>query len=256
MVGEEQLLGASRWRSVSEIPNFPFSSFGDVQRAVADGQCYLSVDDSKAYRFAHLTSSRRARAFNGFLSWVPILAALAYLVAAIMKRNAWLLLGLPGAALGFVIGASSVNLVRSFLTSAARDPAEALASLRGLFLPIPVSLFVVAHKPAVALPCRAAARVLLRMMPFGPIAGIVLFVFLLFTDHDVAAWIVASYLVSVHALRSLRARATIALNSAAKRSEAFFLFALSQGLCGLRDKATGEFIGFKPWTQKQAPRRG
>jgi hypothetical protein len=65
---------------------------------------------------------------------------------------------------------------------------------------------------------------------------------MLFTHHHAAAWIVASYMLSVHAIRVFRARGTIALCAATKTSEAFFLFALSQGLCGLRDKTTGEFL--------------
>jgi hypothetical protein len=64
---------------------------------------------------------------------------------------------------------------------------------------------------------------------------------MLFTDRQAAAWVIASYMLSVHSIRIFRARAAIALRNAAEKSEAFFLFALSQGLCGLRDK-TGKFL--------------
>jgi hypothetical protein len=87
-----------------------------------------------------------------------------------------------------------------------------------------------------------------------PIVGVflpsILFAWMLFTDRQAGACTVASYLLSVHALRSFRARGTIAVRCAAKNTEAFFLFALSQGLCGLRDKTTGEFIAIKPLEPK------
>ena len=35
-IAEDELLKASQWQSVSEIPNFPFKSFSDVQQAVAE----------------------------------------------------------------------------------------------------------------------------------------------------------------------------------------------------------------------------
>jgi hypothetical protein len=77
----------------------------------------------------------------------------------------------------------------------------------------------------------------------GALLGPILFAWMLLTDRQAGAWIVASYVLSVHAIRVFRARGAIALRSAAKKSEGFFLFALSQGLCGLRDRK-GEV--FKP----------
>ena len=225
IIAEDKLLSASRWRSVSEIPNFPFKSFSDMQQAVAEGRCYISVDSSQAHRFAHLCNGPVARALDGILSWVPILVAIASVIAAISVRNAWLLIGTPAAVLGFVVGASSVNLLRPILTVAPRDP-------------------------AVPFPLRLAARILLAVMPFGTVIGVLLFGGLLLSAYTAAAWTVASYLISVYALRSFRTRGAVALNSAARRSEPLFLFALSRGLCGLRDKATDEIIGVKPWEAK------
>ena len=222
---EDKLLSASRWRSVSEIPSFPFKSFSDMQQGIAEGRCYISVDSSQAHRFSHLFNGPGARALNGLLSWVPILVSLATVFAAIYFRNAWLLIGVPAAVLAFVVGASSVNLLRPILTVAPRDP-------------------------TVPLPLRLAARILLAVMPFGTVIGVLLFLGFLLSAHTTAAWTVASYLISVSALRSFRTRGAVALNSAVRRSEALFLFALSRGLCGLRDKATDDFIGVKPWEAK------
>ena len=216
-IDDEKFLNASRWRSVAEIPDFPFASFTEMLSAVAAGRCYISVP-STGFRFTNLTSARAAQAFGGFLSWVPLLAALASVVAAIRWKNGWMLLGMPAAVFGFVAGASSISLVRPLLFTAQRDP-------------------------AISLPLRLMAWMLSVL--FRPIVGAflgpILFAWMLFTDRQAAAWIVASYVISVHSVRVFRALGTIALRTAAKKSEAFFLFALSQGLCGLRDK-TGEFL--------------
>ncbi len=79
---------------LSVIPNFPFVSFGDMLKAIADGRCYLSVDQSSAFQFTSLTSTRSARAFDGLLSWVPFLCTLASVVGAIVSKNGWFLIGI------------------------------------------------------------------------------------------------------------------------------------------------------------------
>lgn len=198
-IAEDELLKASQWRSVSEIPNFPFKSFSDVQQAVAEGQCYISVDSSRAYQFAPLFDGPVSRAVDTLLSNVPFLAAIACVILAIFFRDAWLLIGVPAALLAFVVG-SRVN--------------------------------------------RSGRISLWR------VTCVLLFGWLLLSAHTAAAWIVASYLISVYALHLYRSLGVAAVNSAARRSEPQFLFALSQGLCGLRDKATNEFIGAKPWEVK------
>jgi hypothetical protein len=162
LFAEDKLLSASRWRSASEIPNFPFKSFSDMQQAVAEGRCYISVDSSQAHLFAHLFNGPVARALDGLLSWVPILVATASVFAAIYFRNAWLLIGVPAAVLAFVVGASSVNLLRAILTVAPRDP-------------------------TVPLPLRLAAKILLAVMPFGTVIGILLFGGLLLSEHTIGA---------------------------------------------------------------------
>jgi|SRR5208282_2190345 len=214
---EERLLNASHWRSVSAIPNLPFASFGEMLKAIADGRCYISVDQSTAFRFTNLTSTRSAQAFDGFLSWVPFVVALASVIAAIVSKDFWILIGIPAALIAFVVGASPISLGRPILLTA---------------------------KDAFPLPLKLVLRMFLVL--FNPIVGVflgtILFAWTLFTDRPAAAWIVASYILSVHAIRVFRARGTIALRFAAKRSEAFFLFALSHGLCALRDKATGDFL--------------
>jgi len=149
---------------------------------------------------------------------VPFLIALASVVVAVISKNGWMLLGIPSAVFALVVGASSISLIRPFL-------------------------YLTANDHAVWLPLRLIARIVLPLL--GPIVGAflcsILFVWMLFTDRQAAAWVIASYMLSVHSIRIFRARAAIALRNAAEKSEAFFLFALSQGLCGLRDK-TGKFL--------------
>jgi hypothetical protein len=225
IAAEDELLKASRWRSVSEIPDFPFKSFNDVKQALSEGRCYISIDRSKAHRFAPLFNGPVARALDTLLSNVPILIAIASVIAAVSFRDAWLLFGVPAAVLGFVVGSSVHNLVRQILNIAPRDSA------------VPILL-------------RLAAKILLAGMSFGSVIGLLLFGGLLLTAHTAAAWIVASYLISVYALRAFLTHGVLTINSAAGRSEPSFLFALSHGLCGLRDKSSDKFIGVKPWEAK------
>jgi hypothetical protein len=225
----DKLLSASRWRAVSEIPNFPFKSFGDMQHAVADGRCYLSVDSARAYRFADLFNGPGAQVLDGLLSWVPGLVAIASVIVAISHRNAWLLIGVPAALLGFVVGGSVHQLWRRIFTRATESPDSKLGWNPAV---LPFSL-------------RVAARILRAAMSLGIVGGL-----LLLGGHPAATWIVASYLISGYAVHSYLARNVAALNLAAMRSEPVFLFALSRGLCGLRDKSTNEFIGVKPWEVK------
>jgi hypothetical protein len=213
----EILLNASRWRSVSDVPNNPFRSFSDMWTAVAAGQCYVSVP-STAFRFTRLTSTLRAEVFNAFLSWAPFLLALSSVVGAAVKLNGWLLLGIPAALFGFLHGAAPFSLIQPILYSTANDL-------------------------TMSLPFRLMARI--SLLAYTPLAKAFLvpaiFAWMLFTERPSAAWVIASYMFSFHAIRAFRARAAIALRNAAKTSEAFFLFALSNGLCALRDK-DGAFL--------------
>ena len=71
IIAEHKLLSASRRRSVSEIPNFPFKSFRDMQQGIAEGRCYISVDSSQAHRFSHLFKGPGAQALNGVTNKPP-----------------------------------------------------------------------------------------------------------------------------------------------------------------------------------------
>lgn len=217
-VEEERLLAAGPWRSVSEIPDFPFGSFAEVRSAIAAGQYYISVP-STAFLFAGLASSRGAQAFSAFISWFPCLIALASVPLAAGGKNAWMLAGIPAALAAFVTASSSVNLIRTFLFAARHD----------LAAPLPLRLL--------------SALILMLCRPGIPlILGILLFNWMLLTDHSAAAWFVASYMFSFYAVRTFIARGQIAVASEAKSSEPFFLLALGHGACALRDKRTGEFL--------------
>src|SRR5271166_4746230 len=117
---EEKLRSASRWHSVSEIPNFPFTTFAEMLSATATGRCYISVD-SVGFRRTNLTSGRAQQAWGGFLSWVPFIVVLASIVAAIAWRNGWMLIGIPAAALGMIQGAAPLSLFRPILIDMRRE---------------------------------------------------------------------------------------------------------------------------------------
>jgi hypothetical protein len=213
-VNDEKLRADSSWPSVEEIPRFPYPSFSRFKTALEAGECYLGVDQASAYQHAGLVQRPPDRFFGLFLTWVPLLACLASLIAAIASSEYWLLLGIPVALVGFVFPMAG-KLVRRLVDTAARDPA------------IPFLLRMTARF------IRALSNALLAMILWSA-----LFIVLLFSKHDIGAWLAGTYIISANSIRWFRARGATAVRDAAGQSEAFFLYALSRGAIAVLDRNT------------------
>lgn len=81
-----------------------------------------------------------------------------------------------------------------------------------------------------------------NLMTMAGIGGVLVFTFLLFTDHPTGAGLVASFVFSFHATRAVRARMVLALQNAALESELFFMFLFARGVCLLRNNETAQVV--------------
>src|SRR5438477_2369762 len=100
-IDEAKLLADSNWRSLGEIPQFPFRNFSQLRQAVQDGHYFLEVDQTAGHRLIHVTRGQPAYFLNLLLSWVPFLSAAVSLIAALVWGRWGMLVGVPVALVTF-----------------------------------------------------------------------------------------------------------------------------------------------------------
>ena len=94
---------ALRWKSVSDIPGFPFDTFEELQAAVAAKSFNIGVDPLAAAEWSNQFNTRLNKIITAALSILLIVAALAAAVAAFAIPDYWLLAALPAQALAFYV---------------------------------------------------------------------------------------------------------------------------------------------------------
>src|SRR5262249_121946 len=82
-------------KTVAAIPNLPFRTFGELQKAAKDDSFSVGVDPLAAAEWSDKHSTGFKRAFVSSLSILLIVVALASVVTAILLRNYWLLVATP-----------------------------------------------------------------------------------------------------------------------------------------------------------------
>ena len=92
---EEQLRASITWKSVSEIPDFPFESFEELTAAIESGTYSIGVDQAAARRLHKLTHDFRAGLLFESVFMIPLLIIVGAVVGAILLRNGWLLAAIP-----------------------------------------------------------------------------------------------------------------------------------------------------------------
>lgn len=94
---------SSLWRSVDDIPRFPYESFSELKAAVAGRKATLGVDAVAAAQWADSSLGATKKAAVTGLSLLLVAAAIAAIAAALWTRNYWLLaaLGVQAAAFFF-----------------------------------------------------------------------------------------------------------------------------------------------------------
>jgi len=88
---------------VEELKHFPFKNFHEFKKACLEGIIQIGVDRGLAFRWAQggLYVPKFLSAQTLFLSWLPFLAGIGFIVYAIMSKSWLLLLGLPVLFIGF-----------------------------------------------------------------------------------------------------------------------------------------------------------
>jgi hypothetical protein len=111
----EQSNAGREWRSVAEIPRFPFETFEQMQAAIAVKSFNVGVDPLAAAEWSSRFSSRTRRAVVAGLSLLLVIAAAASLIAALMTENYSLMLVVPIQAAAFYVS-SPTSPIRNWIT--------------------------------------------------------------------------------------------------------------------------------------------
>lgn len=92
---------STSWKTVSQIPRFPFKSFSHLQEAIAGRRFSLGVDSLAAARWADAHNTGVKKMLVAALSFLLIAAAIAAIAAALWLKNYWLLAAIPVQAVAF-----------------------------------------------------------------------------------------------------------------------------------------------------------
>jgi len=112
---EQELLAKLTWKSLSEVPDCPVASFGDLSRRVDAGELFVAVNYTAANQLAHSIFGASSSLIAGLISWVPFLVAAACLPTAYMLGNFWVLAGVPLALIAMFFS-NPINPARRFAT--------------------------------------------------------------------------------------------------------------------------------------------
>ncbi|MEW6730201.1 MAG: hypothetical protein AB1489_02570 [Acidobacteriota bacterium] len=98
-----------RWQRVSDIPDFPFDNFAELQQALSAHHYSLGIDSLTAARLSPTFSSWLGNILIKLLSLLLCASIIAVLTATIWLSNYWLLLGVPIVAVMFVISSPTIS---------------------------------------------------------------------------------------------------------------------------------------------------
>lgn len=103
------------WKSVEEIPGFPFETFDQMQAAVDIKSFNVGVDPVAAAEWSSRFSSATRKKVVAGLSLLLVIAALASVIAALVTRNYWLLLAAPIQGVTFYVS-HPASAIRKWIT--------------------------------------------------------------------------------------------------------------------------------------------
>lgn len=105
------------WKSVEEIPGFPFETFDQMQAAVAIKSFNVGVDPLAAAEWSGRFSSTTRKTVVAGLSMLLVIAAAASVIAALATSNYWLLLAVPIQGAAFYVS-HPASPIRKWITVA------------------------------------------------------------------------------------------------------------------------------------------
>ena len=104
---------------VEELKHFPFKNFQEFKKACFEGVVQPGVDSGVALQWAQngIYSSGWLRAQALFLAFLPFIAAIGFIIYAIVSKSWLLLLALPILLIGFFIFHPSSAMIFGFIRS-------------------------------------------------------------------------------------------------------------------------------------------
>ncbi|MDQ2798417.1 MAG: hypothetical protein M3Y13_02095, partial [Armatimonadota bacterium] len=118
------------YRSVADIPNFPFATYDEFVQAVKDGKAGVSISCGAFNHDARLTwtlGDWRDRIPYCVLLTTPAWMALGFILIAFLRPDAWMLLGVLACLLGMMSAAPNLSLSSGCLAWLCFFPAMILA---------------------------------------------------------------------------------------------------------------------------------
>ena len=103
MVETQSHQPAMRWKSIGDIPRFPFEDFDQLKAAVAIRSFNIGVDSLAAAKWSGQFNTESKKAFIAALSLLLVAAAMASVVVAVLTREYWLFAAAPIQALVFYL---------------------------------------------------------------------------------------------------------------------------------------------------------
>jgi hypothetical protein len=113
----DQAEARSEWKSVFDIPGFPFESYDQMQAAVAIKSFNVGVDPLAAANWSSRFNGGTRKAVIATLSLLVVSAAAASVVAAILTGNYWLIAAVPLQAAAFYVS-HPASPIRKWVTVA------------------------------------------------------------------------------------------------------------------------------------------
>lgn len=106
-------------KRVEELKNFPFKTFAELKKATTEGIANVGIDRGVALQWAQngIYSSSWLRTQVLFLAFLPFLAAIGFVVYAIMTKSWLLLLALPVLLICFFVFHPSSAMIFGFIRS-------------------------------------------------------------------------------------------------------------------------------------------
>lgn len=103
MIDEENLRSISTWKKISEISEFPFTSFDELISSVKDGSYKIILSHTAARELSTLIRTLTGTVINLILLLIPWLFILVLIGVSIWLHNYYLFIGIPIVVLFFVI---------------------------------------------------------------------------------------------------------------------------------------------------------
>lgn len=144
------------WKSVSEIPQFPFEDYEQMKAATAIRSFNIGVDSLAAAKWSERFNTGFKRAMIAALSLLLVIAGVASIVAAVLTREYWLLAAAPIQAVAFYLSHPASPIHRWVTIGGA---VSVIVFLDLLFNGLPIAAALVAYAGLTFATVRAAGYI-------------------------------------------------------------------------------------------------